>query len=232
MKTLILLALGLIAAVAPLSAQDNSPPQPGRPDHCSNGKERGRPHGPPFGAKLTPEEHQKLSAAREKAKDDPTVRSLHEAKQKLEEQLANAMRAAMLAADPSLGPILDKIKEARDRAKEMRDKFESLTPEQRQQLKAARQKAKDDPAVQTAREKMRNAQGPEAKRDAARQMLEAMKAAMLKADPSLGPLLEKLGPGMIGPQPPHRRGPDGEGPDGPPPPDTDEPMGEPGPDQF
>ncbi|MFM8719944.1 MAG: hypothetical protein ACKOFH_10520 [Chthoniobacterales bacterium] len=232
MKTLLILALGLVAAVAPLSAQDDSQSQPGRPGGGFHGKERGRPHGPPFGAKLTPEEHQKLSAAREKAKDDPTVRSLHEAKQKVEEQLANAMRAAMLAADPSLGPTLDKIKEARDRAKDMRDKFESLTPEQRQQLKSARQKAKDDPAVQAAREKMRDAQGPEAKRDAAREMHEAMKAAMLKADPSLGPLLEKLGPGMMGPRPPHRRGPDGEGPDGPPPPDMEEPRGEPGPDQF
>jgi len=220
MRTLLILALGLVAAVAPLSAQDDSQSQPGRPAGGFQGKERGRPHGPPSGAKLTPEEHRKLSAAREKAKDDPTVRSLHEAKQKVEEQLANAMRAAMLAADPSLGPTLDKIKGARDRAKDMRDKFESLTPEQRQQLMSARQKAKDDPTVQSAREKMRDAQGPEAKRAAAREMHEAMKAAMLKADPSLGSLLDQLGPPGPG------------GPDGPPPPDMEEPMGEPGPDQF
>lgn len=219
MKKLLILSLGLMAAAAPLSAQEYSQPQPGGLGG-SHGKKHGRPQGPPFGAKLTPEEHQKLSAAREKAKDDPTVRSLHETKQKLEEQLANAMRAAMLAADPSLGPTLDKIKEARERAKDMRDKFESLTPEQRQQLKSARQKAKDDPAVQAAREKMRDARGPEAKRAAAREMHEAMKAAMLKADPSLASLLDQLEPPGPG------------GPDGPPPPDMEEPMGEPGPDQF
>ena len=231
MKKLLILSLGLIAATTPLSAQEDPQPQPGGPVG-SHGKRHDRPQGPPFGAKLTPEEHQKLSAAREKAKDDPTVRSLHEAKQKVEEQLDNALRAAMLAADPSLAPTLDKIKEARDRAKGMKEKFESLTPEQKQQLKAARQKAKDDPAAQAAREKLREAQGPEAKRDAAREMHEAMKAAMLKADPSLGSLLEKLGPGIMGQRPPDRRGPDGEGPDGPPPPEMNNPMGDPGPDQF
>ena len=231
MKTLIIIALGLIAASAPLSAQNDSKSQLGRPGGGFHGKERGRPHGPPFGANLTPDEQQRLGAAREKAKNDPTVRSLNEAKQALEDQLATALRAAMLAADPSLGPTLDKIEQARNRAKDMRGKFDSLTPEQKQQLKAARQAAMSDPAVQAAREAMRSAQGPEAKRDAAKQLRDAVKAAMLKSNPALGPLLEQLGPGLMGP--PHRgKGNGEEHPDGPPPPDMEEPMGEPGPDQF
>jgi len=217
MKKLLILSLGMIAAAAPLSAQQGN--DQGRPQPQGIDRPPWKKNGPP-GVKLAPEERKRLAAAREKANDDPTVRSLREAKEKLGEQLASAMRAAMLAADPSLGPTLDKIKEARDRAKGMRDKFRSLTPEQKQQLKAARQKAKDDPAVQTAREKLRDAQGPDAKRAAAREMHEAMKAAMLKVDPSLGSLLDQLGPPGPG------------GPDGPPPPDMDEPMGEPGPDQF
>ena len=50
------------------------------------------------------------------------------------------------------------------------------------------------------------------------------KAAMLKADPSLAPLLEKLGPGIMGPGGPHHdRGPQGDGPQGPPPPEMDGP---------
>jgi hypothetical protein len=106
----------------------------------------------------------------------------------------------------------------------MRGKFESLTAEQKQQLKAARSAAKDDPAVQAAREKMQNAQGPEARREAGREMHQAMKAAMLKADPSLAPLLEKLGPGIMGPGGPHHdRGLQGDGPQGPPPPEMDGP---------
>jgi len=217
MKILLILSLGLVAVAAPLSAQQDIDQD--RPEPQGIGRPFWKKNGPP-GAKLTPDERQRLAAAREKAKDDPTVQSLREAKEKVGEQLANAMRASMLAADPSLGPTLDKIKEARDRAKDMREKFRSLTPEQRQQLKAARQKAKDDPTVQAAREKLREAQGPEAKRSAAREMREAMKAAMLKADPSLGSLLDQLGPPGPG------------GPDGPPPPAMDEPVGEPDPDRF
>jgi len=216
MKTLILLSSGLTIAFAPLMAQDT--PQPpsrnsemGIPPWKNNGKKQG-----PFAAaNLTPEERDRIAAAREKANEDPTVRSLREARDKLGEQLADAMRAAMLSADPTLAPALDKIKEARERAKKMKEKFRSLSPEQKQQLKAARQKAKDDPSVQAAREKLRDAQGHDAKRAAARDLHQAMRAAMLKSDPSLGSLLDQIGP------------PGSGGPDGPPP-DMDGPMGEPG----
>lgn len=222
MKKFTFLSLLLLAVIPPLSAQDNrqrqdQPSEQGGPSR----KKHGKKHGPFVGTNLTLEERQRLAAARQKANDDPTVRSLREAKEQLGEQLDNAMRAAMLSADPTLGPALDKIKQARDRAKEMRAKFRSLTPEQKQQLKAARLNAKDDLAVQAAREKLRSAQGPETKRTAARELHEAMKAAMLKADPSLTPLLEQLGPPGLG-------GPLGAGPDGPPPPDTDEPAGDSG----
>ena len=229
MKIFTILILGLLTAVAPLSAQDDTqsqpggPEQPGGPDrHGPSWKPRVKPPGPPSSAKLTPDAQQRLPAAREKAKNDPTVRSLKEANDALEKQLENAMRSAMLSADSSLGPVLEKIKAARDRAKDMRGKFESLTTEQKQQLKAARSAAKDDPAVQAAREKMQNAQGPEARREAGRELHEAMKAAMLKADPSLAPLLEKLGPGIMGPGGPHhdrgpQGGPQGGRPGGPPP---------------
>ena len=220
MKKILLLSLGLCAVVTPLWAQDDTQAQPGGPDKDGPPwKQHGKKHGPPPYAKLTPDEQERLQAAREKAKNDPTVRSLEEARKALNEQFETAMRAAMLSADSSLGPVLDKIKAARDRAKDMRGKFESLTPEQKKQLKAARSAAKDDPAVQAAREKMRNAEGPEAKREAGREMHQAMKAAMLKADPSLAPLLENLGPGIMG----RDRGPEGGGPHGPPPPEMDGP---------
>ena len=211
MKKILLLSLVFCAVAAPLSAQNDTQPQPDEPGMGgAPWKKHGKKHGPPPGANLSPEERRKLAAAREKAEEDPTVQSLRDAKDQVSEQLANAMRAAMLAADPSLGPTLDKIKEARDRAKNMREQFRSLSPEQKKQLKAARMEAKDDPAVQAAREKMRSAQGPEAKREAAKEMHQAMKVAMLKADPSLAPLLEKLGPpGPGGPD-------DDERPDGPP----------------
>jgi len=208
MRTITILCLALIAAAAPLPAQDN-PSTPATPG--SRLKERMK--NAPAHALLTSDERARLEAAQEKAKNDPTVRSLLEAKESLEEQLASAMRAAVIAADPTLAPALDKIRDARGRAKEMRNKFESLTPEQREQLKAARSAAKDDPAVVAAREKMKSADSPEARRAAGKEMHEAMKAAMAKKDPGLAGLLEKLGPPPGGPGGPHRP----DGPMGPPP---------------
>ena len=151
-------------------------------------------------AGLAPEEARRLAAAREKAKDDPTVRSLVEARDALEAQLGRAMDAAILAADSGLAPTLEKVKQSRERAKGMRDRFESLTPEQREQLKAARRAAKDDPDVMAAREKMKSADSPDERREAGRSMREAMRSAMLKQNPDLGPLLEQLGPGVPPPE--------------------------------
>lgn len=168
--------------------------QPGDP-----GERPGKPKWGKFGPAdrvpgLSREEAQRLSAAREKAKEDPTVRSLKEARDAIEQQLENAMNAAMLSADPGLAPTLEKVKQSRDRAKGMRDRFESLTPGQREQLKSARAAAKDAPEVVEAREKMKSADSPEARREAGRQMREAMKSAMLKQNPDLAPLLERIGP--------------------------------------
>jgi uncharacterized protein YbaA (DUF1428 family) len=62
-------------------------------------------------------------------------------------------------------------------------KMASLSPEERQKLQAARQKAMQDPAVQAAHEKMRQVH---------KEFRDAMHAAMLKADPSIQPILNKM----------------------------------------
>ena len=59
--------------------------------------------------------------------------------------------------------------------------LEALTPAEREQFLAARKKAEADPAVIAAKE------GQDKKA-----MHDAMHAAMLKADPTIGPILEKL----------------------------------------
>ncbi len=185
-------------------------PGPGKPP----GK-HGRPGGAP---ELSPDEMQRLAAARTKAKSDPTIRSLKESRDAIDNQLENAMNAAILAVDPGLAPALEKIKQARGRAKEAGERFQTLTPEQQEALKAARQAAKADPAVVAATEKMKAASDPKAKHQAGRAIHEAMKAAMLKQNPALAPLLEKMGPPPGGPKG-HGRGPGGpEEPEGSPPP--------------
>lgn len=60
-------------------------------------------------ANLSPDERQKLQAARLKAMQDPAVQAAHDKMREAHKQFRDAMRAAMLKADPSVQPILDKI---------------------------------------------------------------------------------------------------------------------------
>ncbi len=62
-------------------------------------------------ASLTPEERQKLKAAHEKAKQDPAVKSAEATRETDRRGYHQAMRAAMLRADPSIQPILEKLRE-------------------------------------------------------------------------------------------------------------------------
>jgi len=59
----------------------------------------------------------------------------------------------------------------------------NLSEDERTRLRAAHQKAMMDPAVQAAREKLRQAR---------REFREIMRPALLKADPSIQPILDKL----------------------------------------
>src|SRR5438067_2100259 len=59
----------------------------------------------------------------------------------------------------------------------------NLAPEERQKVQAAHQKAMQDPAVLAAQEKMKEAR---------KQFHESMHAAMIKADPTVEPILAKL----------------------------------------
>ena len=60
-------------------------------------------------ANLSPDERQKLQAARQKAMQDPSVQAAHEKMRQAHKEFRDAMHAAMLKADPSVQPILNKI---------------------------------------------------------------------------------------------------------------------------
>jgi hypothetical protein len=70
-----------------------------------------------------------------------------------------------------------------ERRAERRARFQNLTEDERTRLRAAHQKAMQDPALQAARDKMRQAQ---------REFREMLRPALLKADPSVEPILDKL----------------------------------------
>jgi len=60
-------------------------------------------------ANLSPEERQKLQGARQKAMQDPAVQAAHDKMREAHKEFRDAMRGAMVKADPSVQPILDKI---------------------------------------------------------------------------------------------------------------------------
>ena len=73
-------------------------------------------------SKLTPEERQKLKAAHQAALQDPAVKSAEAQKGNGKEgkrAYREAVRAAMLKADPSVQPILEKMREERPRKKDL-----------------------------------------------------------------------------------------------------------------
>lgn len=68
---------------------------------------------------------------------------------------------------------------------ERRARWANLTEDERTKLKAAHQKALADPAVWAARERLRKAR---------REFRDLLQPALLKADPSVQSILEKLRP--------------------------------------
>lgn len=177
------------------------------------------PHGPMAG--LSEQERAQLKAAHDKAiQQNPSVeQALKEAHQSME-KARKALREAMVAADPSIAPILEKFEsrkhcpgEGKRRAfspengkergnaalgtKEWKHHgpppgMANLTEQERNQLRAAHEQIKNDPSIVAARQALRSAATPEARRAAHEALRQASDAALLKADPSLGPILEKL----------------------------------------
>ena len=146
---------------------------------------------------LPPEIRARFEAAREKAMQDPAVQELKKTAEAANQALRKAVREAITKADPGLAEL---IKErVKDRMKDGQPGqpagFANLSEGDRQKLMAAREKAKDDPAVLAAEELKKNAKTPEERHAAMEQFHKAMKAALLNADPTLGPILDQLKPG-------------------------------------
>jgi hypothetical protein len=99
-------------------------PREGGPRAEGEGPRRQRPGGPEGMGRgaggggermLSPEEREKLQAARLKVGEDADVKAKQDAAQKANKELAELMNAKLLEVDPSLGPILEKLKNARER---------------------------------------------------------------------------------------------------------------------
>jgi hypothetical protein len=187
----------LAACTGPLCAQSpqpvaSPPPFPQRPGPAGEQmKERFRDK---MMENLPPEIRARFEAAREKAMQDPTIQELKKNAEAANEALRKAVREAILKADPGLADI---IKERmKDRMKDGKPGeppgFANLSEGDRQKLMAAREIAKNDPAVKAAENLKDTAKTPEERHAAMEQFHKAMKAALLQADPTLGPILDQL----------------------------------------
>ncbi len=169
---------------------------------------------------MSPEIRQRFEAAREKALQDPKIQELRKNAERANGEFFKAMREKMMELDPELAEIvkqkagggkgakMDKMdKDGRDHGPAQAPGMGGLSEGDRQKLMAARESAKKDPAVQAAEKKKQDAQSPADRQTASEEYRKAMKEAILKADPSLAPVIEKMAP-----RPPVRPpGPGGDG---------------------
>lgn len=197
-----------MASNTPSSNQDAPPPGPGHRGamFILREQERSRLKA------LSEQERSQLKAAHDKAiQQNPSVdQALKDAHETME-KARKEMHDAMIAIDPSVAPILAKIEPPKwegnrgngqrsgkwEGAKEWKHHgpppgMANLTEQERVQLKSAHEQIKDDPSFASAREVMKAATTPEARRAAHETLRQAADAALLKVDSTLGPILEKL----------------------------------------
>jgi hypothetical protein len=147
----------------------------------------------------------RFKEAREEAMKDPKIQALREKAEAAGKELRDAMRDAIATKDPDLAAQLSDVLKTKEKDPSTKEKksrpagqvesaIQKLPPAERDRLTAAREIAKQAPAVQSAEAAMKSAQTPEARRDTAKNFQKAMRDAMLTADPSLADILDKMKP--------------------------------------
>ncbi len=168
------IVFGWNSGIAQPAGEGTSEPPPAReqgPRHRSLAK---------FLESLPPETRERFVAAREKALQNPKLQELRHAAESAKTDFLKAMRDRMLEIDPGLADIVKKRASERKRWK---DDSSNLSEDERQKLTSAREKAENDAAVQAAEEK---------RREASEEYRKVLREAMIKDDPSVAPLLEKM----------------------------------------
>ena len=146
---------------------------------------------------LSPEDRQKIRAARMAAMSDPQVRAALANRQADPRAFRMAMRDAMVKSDPSLTPTFQKIQQAVQQARgDQLNKFQKrlgfLSDDERTALMKSRQAVQNDPAVASARQQRDSAATPEARQQAERIYQQAVQSAMIRNDGRVGPILDKI----------------------------------------
>lgn len=168
-------ATAVLTGLTPLFAADSTtpPPPPSAPAHHERGA--WHKHGNPL-ANLTKEERQELKAVTEKTKDDSSVIAAKNDQKEAMKAEREAVKAAVVKADPNAQAIFDSMGKGKAGHKE-------LTQEQREELRTDFEKVKDDSSVKTAREQLKKTHEA---------YVTAWRAAAVAADSKIQPVLDKL----------------------------------------
>ncbi len=202
-RLLPLLATAVLSAGVTIQAQTPAPSP--SPEASQSGKPGGHRHGHRMDrmAESLPEDiRDRFRELHAEAMQDPKIQELRAKAEAAGKEFREAMREAMSARDPELAEKVRSHFEKRWKkdgdAKPWKQKLEnavkSLPPAEKDRFEKAREIAKQAPAVQEAEAKLQAAQSPEERREAGKELQEAMRAAMLTADPSLADVLDKIRP--------------------------------------
>jgi hypothetical protein len=155
-----------------------------------------------------PEElRDRFKTARDAAMADSAIQDLKKKADEASDTFRSAVRETMVKSDPELAAsakkIADKWKEnfrsgppPKDKRKQLESVIQTLPSAEKDKFEKAREIARQTPAVQTAEAKMKNAQNPQDRQASAMEYHEAMRTAILTADPTLAPVIDKIRNGM------------------------------------
>ena len=177
-------------------SDDGGTREPPPPRDAGRPRERGPDR---FLESLPQETRERFEAVREKALQDPKLQELRKNAEQAKRDFFRAVREKMLEIDPGLADIVRKRALERRARKAWRDEggalgFGSLSDDEREKLIGAMEKASDNPAVQAAETAKREANTTEERDRASEEYRKAIHDAVLKADPSMAPILDKLAP--------------------------------------
>ena len=146
---------------------------------------------------LSPEMRERFQAVREKALDDPKLRELRWNAERANREFYKAMREKMLQIDPGLAEIVRKRSIEWRARKLWRDEgvFPSLSDAEREKLMNVLEQVENDPAVQAANKRRLEAKSADEGNAAADDYRKTLREAMAKVDPTIAPILDRLGPG-------------------------------------
>jgi len=152
---------------------------------------------------LPEEARERFLAAREKALEDPKLQELRKNAERAKREFFKAMRDKMLEIDPGLAEIVRKRSMERKARKVWRDQgLGSLSDEERERLLKVMEQVDNEPAVEAAKKKRWEASSDDDRKAAAEEYRRALHEAMAKVDPTIAPILDKLGAGQSPPSSP------------------------------